>query len=137
MSFADSTAGFAPVSVLTRSELLDHAKHPRNYQKLADADASQTEVNPLCGDEVTVYLRTSGEAVIQITFTGKGCLISQAAASLLSEFTVGKSAADILRMELSDMEALIGGAVSPSRAKCAMLALVAIKNGIQQHVVRS
>lgn len=134
MNVGGSTAGFAPASVLTRAELLDHARLPRNRGELADADIVQEEINPLCGDVVKVYvtlLLTS--EVSKMSFTGSGCIISQAAASMLTAYVVGKSPADIERMECADVEALLGGTLSPSRVKCAMLPLIALKNGLARH----
>lgn len=144
----DLQVGFSPASVLTRAELLDHAKHPRNRGELHDANLVQEEVNPLCGDAVKIFAVIAspstqlgvneakrsprhGARIARMTFTGSGCLISQAAASMLSEAVVSKSVADIEAMERADIEALLGGAVSPSRLKCAMLPLVALKNGLQ------
>lgn len=133
MSYGESTAGFAPASILTRAELLDHAKHPRNRGALLDAEVIQEEVNPLCGDVVTMYakLDSARGTLHAARHTGSGCLISQAAASMLSEVVLGKSVAAIAAMERTDMEALIGGVVSPSRVKCVMLPLVALQNGLK------
>lgn len=161
----DLRVGFSPASVLTRTELLDHAKHPRNRGELPDADIVQEESNPLCGDVVTIYatfrhpehsegsrplkdqgpsspepaLERNEEApqadtvIDRVGFTGSGCIISQAAGSLLTEHVQGTSMADVQRMERTDIEALIGGILSPSRVKCAMLPLVALQNGIRKH----
>lgn len=137
---ATETAGFTSASVFTRAELLDHARHPRNRGELPDADIVQEESNPLCGDVVTVYARleragrSSVSDKLQATsFLGSGCIISQAAASLLTERVWGTSVADVQRMERADIEALIGGTLSPSRVKCALLPLVALQNGIRKH----
>lgn len=120
------------MSVLTRAELLDHARHPRNRGELSDAGVMHEEANPLCGDVVTIYAKLDplSSRLNAVRFTGTGCIISQAAASMLTEHAVGRSADEVLRMERADMEALIGGTLSPSRVKCAMLPLVALKNGI-------
>ncbi|TSC64249.1 MAG: nitrogen fixation protein NifU [Parcubacteria group bacterium Gr01-1014_106] len=145
------TSGFSPVSAVSRAELLDHAKHPRNRGELADANVVQEEVNPLCGDVVKIYAKfkasenreqgTEGDSVsVQLSalsFTGNGCLISQAAASLLTEHVVGKSTEDILRMERADVERLLGSTLSPSRVKCAMLALIALKKALQGDSVQA
>lgn len=126
------TAGFSPASLLTRAELLDHARHPRNRGELPDADIVQTEDNPLCGDVVTIYAKIdpTSDKLQATSFVGSGCIISQAAASMLSEHVVGKVLADIERMKRADIEALLGATVSPSRVKCAMLPLVALKKGL-------
>ena len=144
-----STAGFSPTSVLTREELLDHVRHPRNRGALPGADMVHEEVNPLCGDVVTIYaklgMRDEGRKmkstndggrshhsslITHLSFTGGGCIISQAAASMLTEHVAGKTAEEVRNMERDDIEAMLGGRVSPSRVKCAMLPLVALKNGI-------
>lgn len=127
----DLRVGFAPASLLTRAEMLDHVRHPRNRGVLVDATVRADEVNPLCGDEVTIFALLDGSCVQRMTFAGAGCIISQAAASMLSEAVVGKSVADIQRMERAEMEMLLGGRLSPSRVKCAMLPLLALKNGLE------
>lgn len=147
MNVTDTTSGFLPAGVLARAELLDHARHPRNRGELADADIVQEEANLLCGDVVTVYallLLTSevsknnfGSWVARMTFTGSGCIISQAAASMLTEYVVGKSIADIQIMGRKDVETLLGATFSPSRVKCAMLPLIALKNGLIRHAHHS
>ncbi|TSC72694.1 MAG: nitrogen fixation protein NifU [Parcubacteria group bacterium Gr01-1014_38] len=130
-----STAGFQPVGLLARAELLEHAKHPRNRGALETADMVSEEANPLCGDVVTVYAALDSGAdhrsrITRLSFTGHGCLISQAAASMLTEYVVGKSVEEFLRMGRGDMERLLGGVLSPSRVKCAMLPLLAVRNGL-------
>lgn len=134
-------AGPRSATLLARTELLEHAKHPKNRGAF-DAPVVQEEANPLCGDIVTVYaaLDTASDhpRLTRLSFTGHGCLISQAAASLLTEHAVGKSVEEILQMERADMERLLGGALSPSRVKCAMLALIALKRGLTNtHAVGS
>jgi len=129
---------FQPASLLTREELLDHVKHPRNRGELPGADVVREEANPLCGDVVTIYaaLRESN-LVSRCSFLGSGCIISQAAASILTEYAGGKTFSDIQRMGREDMEALLGGKVSPSRVKCAMLPLVALKRGMESFGVQN
>lgn len=137
MNYRSEIAGFSSTTLLTRTELLDHAKHPRNRGVLPDADIVQEEANPLCGDMVTVYAKVEkAESDLRsyklqaISFVGHGCIISQAAASMLTEHVVGKSIQDIVRMERADMEHLLGSSLSPSRVKCAMLPLIALKRGL-------
>lgn len=143
MSFTDSTAGFSPASVLTRAEVLDHAKYPRNQGALPGALVAREEANPLCGDVVTMYATVAAggdraQPTIQAArFRGHGCLLAVAAASMLTERVVGLPCADILRMGREDMEALLGGEVSPSRVKCVLLPLIALKKGIEDYAVRS
>lgn len=141
MSSGVARGAFTPANVLARAELLDHVRHPRNKHLLPQAQLLQTEANPLCGDEVTMSAEVTAEGrIVRIGWDGDGCLISQAAASMLSEHIVGKSLADIERMERADIEALLGATVSPSRVKCAMLPLVALKKGLHDerlHAVRA
>lgn len=156
-----TTSVFSPASALARAELLDHAKHPRNKREMPGADIIQEEANPLCGDVVTMYAtfrhpeRSEGSqslssrdpsspsapqddtVIDHVGFTGSGCIISQAAASILTEAVVGKSVADIEAMERADMEQLLGGQFSPSRVKCALLPLIALKNGLIRHAHHS
>lgn len=130
-------------SVLLRETLLDHARHPRNRVENPGAVIRRREENPLCGDAVTVYAEVSPSAsgpaqgvISRVSFTGYGCVISQAAASLLTEAVTGRTFGDIARLEREDMEVLLGGAMSASRVKCAMLALVALQRGIEELVAR-
>lgn len=139
MNATDNTAGFLPADVLARAELLDHAKHPRNKRAMPDADVVQEETNPLCGDVVTMYtkLDPTSNKLQATSFTGSGCIISQAAASLLSEAVSRKSVTEIEAMERKDVEALLGATLSPSRVKCALLPLIALKNGLVRHAHHS
>lgn len=161
MTTTESLSAFSPASALARAELLDHAKHPRNKREMPDADIVQEEANPLCGDVVTMYAtfrhpeRSEGSpslssrdpaspaapqddtVIDHVGFTGSGCIISQAAASMLSEVVTGKSVTEIEAMERKDVEALLGATLSPSRVKCAMLPLIALKNGLIRHAHHS
>lgn len=139
MNATDTTAGFLPAGVLARAELLDHAKHPRNKQVMPDAHIIQEEANPICGDVVTMYakINPTSHKLQATSFLGSGCIISRAAASMLSEAVVGKSVIEIEAMERKDVEALLGAMLSPSRVKCAMLPLIALKNGLAQHACHS
>lgn len=136
MNIGGSTAGFSSASALTRAEILDHARDPRNRGELQDADIVQEEANPLCGDVVTMYakLDQTNSRLQALSFTGSGCLISQAAASMLTERASGKSLAEIRHWERAEVEALIGGALSPARVKCAMLPLIALQHGLRQGI---
>jgi len=133
MNASDADIGFQSANVLARAELLDHARNPRNRGVLEGADIVHEEVNPLCGDVVTMYASVSRphDSLTGISFQGRGCIISQAAASMLTESVRGKTAEEALRLEREDVERMLGGGVSPSRVKCAMLALVALKKGIR------
>ena len=116
---------------LYREVILDHYKNPRSYGLLDPADAHAEGQNPLCGDEVSVSVRfaADGETIEAIGFEGRGCAISQAATSMLTELVVGRTAtevADLPRQELLD-ELGIPLELNPARLKCAILGLGVLK----------
>ena len=126
--------------------IMDHAQRPRNRGALEDADLESYLLNPLCGDEVTVYAVFEGETVSEVGFTGRGCSISQASASMMTERLAGKTREEAeeeiagfkARMtgdgEFSDTEEIsaLGGVVRyPSRIRCATLAWTAFENGLE------
>jgi nitrogen fixation protein NifU and related proteins len=125
--------------------IMDHYQRPRNQGTLEDADLEEHLLNPLCGDEVTVYAAFDGERVADVKFCGRGCSISQASASMMTERLVGKSReeaeAEISRFkammvgeeefpETEDLAALKGVIQYPSRIKCATLAWTAFQRGL-------
>lgn len=110
-----------------RDTILDHYHAPRNYGVLADFDAEVKMDNPLCGDEITVRLKFQGNFIDNIRFEHKGCVISRAAASLLSENIKGKTREEVYLLALPDMLILLGVTPAPARIKCAALALETIK----------
>jgi nitrogen fixation NifU-like protein len=123
---------------LYRDVILDHNRKPRNFGPLDPADASIEGFNPLCGDRLTLRLRFDGEKISDIRFEGKGCAISTASASLMTEAVKGKTRAEASRMfdrvhelltddnaeisdELGKLAALSGVREFPARVKCASL----------------
>lgn len=108
-------------------EILDHYRNPRNFGKLQNPDVSHRELNPLCGDQYEFQMRFSDGAVKEIKFNGDGCAISMASASMLTEFSKGKSAADLKKVTRGEVLKLLGISVSPARLKCAMLPLSILK----------
>ena len=132
---------------LYREILLDHSQRPRNRGELEDADIEEHVLNPLCGDEVTVYAVFDGDKVSEVRFVGRGCSISQASASMMTERLVGKSreeaAAEVKGfkdMMTGDKEfpkhdelaALKGVIQYPSRIRCATLAWTAFEKGLTE-----
>lgn len=113
---------------LYREEILDHYYNPRNSGKLTPADLVGHETNPLCGDEVTVYVKFDGEKIGQVKFEGSGCAISQAATSMLTEYLVGKSRDDLEKLDLQTILSLLKVQVGPGRLDCALLPVQAIRN---------
>ena len=80
---------------LYQEVILDHCKHPRQFGAMEDADRTADGYNPLCGDKITVYLRTDGERVERVTFEGSGCAISTASASMMAQALTGRSVEEV------------------------------------------
>jgi nitrogen fixation NifU-like protein len=114
---------------LYRENILDHYKSPRNHGTIEDADASAEGMNPLCGDEVTITLAfgADGETIEDVRFAGRGCAISQASTSMLTELIKGRKAADVLEFEKEELLEEVGIPLTPIRLKCAILGLHTLK----------
>jgi nitrogen fixation NifU-like protein len=111
-----------------REVILDHYKNPRSYGLLEDADARAEGQNPLCGDEVTVSLRFGvGDVIEDVGFEGRGCAISQAATSMLTDLVKGRTAAEVSAMPKDELLDEIGIPLTPVRLKCALLGLGVLK----------
>jgi nitrogen fixation NifU-like protein len=129
---------------LYKEIVLDHYRRPRHRHEIEDAEIEEHLNNPLCGDEVTVYANLRDEG-LEVGFTGRGCAISQASASMLAERLAGKSRGDaeeeisaflqMMRAEpnedLGDLVALKGVVQTPNRIRCATLAWDALKRGME------
>ena len=115
-----------------RENIIDHYKHPHNHGTIGNADIRQTENNPLCGDVVTVSLKLNEGKVKDIKFEGRGCAISQAATSMLTDDIKGKTLEEIKKISREDVVNMLGIEIGLVRTKCAVLGLVAIKEGIKQ-----
>jgi nitrogen fixation NifU-like protein len=114
---------------LYREVILDHYKNPRGHGVIEDADAEAEGQNPLCGDEVSVYVAfgEDGETIDDVKFSGRGCAISQAATSMLMEMTKGRTAEEVATLDKDELLAEIGVPLTPVRLKCAMLGLTTLK----------
>jgi nitrogen fixation NifU-like protein len=115
---------------LYREAILDHYRNPRNRGMLDPADFTYEDVNPLCGDEIRIDVRTDGERVTDVRFSGRGCAISQAAASILMEMVEGQPLDQVKAISREDLLEELGVPISPARMKCAMLGLKVLKAGI-------
>lgn len=115
-----------------QEEILEHYRHPHHSGSLPDADVVQRELNPLCGDRVTFYLKISADKVADVSFEGEGCAISQASASMLTDEIIGKTIAEIQRMRKEAVLDLLGIELGPTRLKCALLPLQAISNALEK-----
>ena len=114
---------------LYREVILDHYKNPRGHGVIEDADAHAEGLNPLCGDEVSIYVQFAedGETVDDVKFSGRGCAISQASTSMLMEMVVGKTAHEIASLPKEELLEEVGIPLTPIRLKCALLGLGVLK----------
>jgi len=114
---------------LYREVILDHYRNPRGHGVMEDADADAEGMNPLCGDEVTIYVRfgEDSDTIDEVKFSGRGCAISQAATSMLTEMVQGKKASDVAVLDKDELLDEIGIPLTPIRLKCAMLGLTTLK----------
>jgi nitrogen fixation NifU-like protein len=130
--------------------ILEHYKQPRNRLELNDADKKIEGKNPFCGDEISVYLKIRGDVVERVTFIGKGCAISQASASLMTEALRGKTIQEALEViadfkkmvkgdpadgDMDELLAFQGISQFPTRVKCALLSWSTLERGLSEMVV--
>ena len=112
-----------------RDYILDHFKNPRNYGRLEHPDITHEEDNPLCGDVVGMDFQVKDGVIEDIRFHGRGCAISQASASLLTERLKGLSLDEAKKINTEDVLGELGIDISPARIKCALLSLKVLKVG--------
>ncbi len=118
---------------LYRDEILEHYRRPHNFGTLEHPDVSYEGANPLCGDRITLMLDLDDTGhVADVAFTGRGCAISQASASLLSDTLRGRSTEDLLRLGKDDVLDLLGIEISPARLKCALLSLDTLQRALSE-----
>jgi nitrogen fixation protein NifU and related proteins len=134
---------------LYRDVILDHNRHPRNFGRLENPDAQAEGHNPLCGDRLTLCVRLAGDRIEDIRFEGRGCAISRASASLMSEAVKGKDKASVRRLfesvhalltehdatpapDLGKLAALSGVREFPARVKCASLCWHTLNAALEQ-----
>jgi nitrogen fixation protein NifU and related proteins len=134
---------------LYQQVILDHNKNPRNFHEMPDATARIEGYNPLCGDHYTIFLRIDGETISEVSFTGSGCAISKASASVMSSTVKGKSkdeaeglfdtfhklvmgdASGLSAAELGRLAAFSGVSEFPARVKCATLAWHTLRTALE------
>lgn len=115
---------------LYRENIIDHFRHPRHKGHLDAPDMHYHDVNPFCGDEITIELKLDGERVQEAVFDGKGCAISQASASMLIDEIQGKTLAEVKALDKDDILEMLGIPIGPVRMKCALLSLKVLKAGV-------
>jgi len=134
---------------LYQQVILDHNKNPRNFHEMADATSHVDGYNPLCGDHYTVFVRVDGDTIREVSFTGNGCAISKASASVMSSTVKGKSKAEaeslfdtfhrlvtgdasgLSAADLGRLAAFSGVSEFPARVKCATLAWHTLKSALE------
>jgi nitrogen fixation NifU-like protein len=134
---------------LYQQVILDHNKNPRNFHEMADATKHVDGYNPLCGDHYTVFVKVNGDTIQDVSFTGNGCAISKASASVMSSTVKGKSREEAVRLfetfhklvtgdpsglsaaDLGRLAAFSGVSEFPARVKCATLAWHTLKSGLE------
>lgn len=120
---------------LYQEVILDHNKRPRNFGHLEGFHRSADGHNPLCGDQLTVYLKMDNDGVAEISFEGSGCAISKASASIMTEIVKGKSRAEIEHL-FEDFHRLLTGDPSIREKAAASLGKLAVFEGVREFPVR-
>ncbi|HWH09136.1 MAG TPA: SUF system NifU family Fe-S cluster assembly protein [Candidatus Thermoplasmatota archaeon] len=129
---AGGRAPQTPGEDMYREHILDHYKHPRNFGVLKPASVDHEANNPLCGDQIRITFNVNErDEVSDVKFTGRGCAISQASASLLTTRVKGKTLADVKALTRDDVVQMLGIPVSPVRLKCALLSLAVLREGVE------
>jgi len=115
-----------------REIILDYYRNPRNLGRLEKFDIESRDTNPLCGDEIEIQIKVGeGQKIEEIKFLGKGCAISQASASMLTELAKGKQLGWVKQLSKEDVFRMLGNPdLGPSRVKCALLGMKVLKTGV-------
>jgi nitrogen fixation NifU-like protein len=117
---------------LYRDEILEHYRQPHNFGTLAAPDAVHEGNNPLCGDRITMMLSLSDEGIVRdVAFQGRGCAISQASASMLTDRIKGRTVTEVAGLTSQDVLDLLGIEISPARLKCALLSLDTLQHALE------
>ena len=112
---------------LYRQQILEHYKQPHNWGEMEDADLEFEDFNPLCGDELKVQIKVRDGKVADVAFSGHGCAISQASASMASDEVIGLPVEELVRLDKDFVLDLLGIDISATRMKCALLSLKVLK----------
>lgn len=117
-----------------KENIVEHYKHPQNSYEMEKASAQYHDSNPVCGDDITFWLKISDEGIIkEASFKGTGCAISQASASMLTEEIVGKSLDEVDAITQDDIRELVGVPLTPVRLKCAILPMKIVQAAVLKY----
>ena len=120
---------------LYRDEILEHYRNPHNFGILESPTTAKEGANPLCGDRITLMLGINDAGTVEeVAFTGRGCAISQASASMLTDEIKGKPLTEIAQMGSQNVLDNLGIEISPARMKCAMLSLETLRDAVKDRV---
>ena len=114
-----------------RDNILDHFKEPRNFGEIKDPSFAHTGLNPVCGDTIRLFVKLKNEKITDAKFKGKGCAISIASASMLTEHIIGKSLDEVKNMQKEELLELLGVKLGIVRIKCGLLSLNTLLKGIE------
>lgn len=117
---------------LYKQQLLDHYQNPHNFRILDDATHEAYAVNPLCGDDITVFLKIKDQMIEDISFQSQSCLVTMATASIVTDFLKGKTLKQISELSLDNIIELLGTPLTSSRQQCALVVINAVKKAISQ-----
>jgi nitrogen fixation NifU-like protein len=123
--------------LLYQEQILEHYKHPLHKGILPEYSFSSYDLNPLCGDEIVIYGKVHPNGMMSFSFTGQGCAISLASASLLLDSIQMKTKEEILTLTFENVYHLLGIPISPGRVKCALLSLNTLKKGLEEYAKRA
>ncbi len=119
-----------------QENILDHYEHPRNFGHIDKPDVKAHDTNPLCGDTFDMEIKFSGDKIVDIKFSGHGCAISTASASMLTDKIKAMGLDEIKKLEADDIKEMLGIELSHVRIKCAMLPLKVLKLGIYDYMAK-
>lgn len=124
------------MSNIYRDFILDHYKNPRNFGKITKADFSEKRKNIFCGDVIEISGKLEKNKIKDVKFVGRGCAISQASASILTEYAKGKSLKQIKDITIHDLSDMMGVELSPTRMKCAELSLKTLNKALGVGIIK-
>lgn len=115
-----------------KENIIDHYKNPRNKKELVRSTVRHRESNPVCGDEITIFIAVRDNIIEEISFMGNGCAISQASISMLTERVKGMSFGEVKKLSEQDILNMLGISISHLRLKCALLSLQTVQRGLEK-----